>query len=152
MSSPFSTLEEFNNVLEGPTEGAIYTFAHTPAINAIALLLAVGIFIWFIIATYTTHDSSSADMDKSLNHLSTFIVVGLLSVITAASHSASRSPRTEQTTAQHKPALNSSYRQQASSKIPLGLLGIVGIGLPNFRRRARRKARQKQFSDFLREE
>ena len=64
MSSPFSTIEEFNNVLDGPTEGAIYTFANSPVINIIALLVAVGIFIWFMVATYTTHADPSSSMDQ----------------------------------------------------------------------------------------
>ena len=62
MTSPFSTLEEFNAAIDGPTGGAIYTFAHTPAINAIALVASVGIFIWFIVATYSSnHDLPSVD-------------------------------------------------------------------------------------------
>ncbi|MEM9945676.1 MAG: hypothetical protein AAF810_06385 [Cyanobacteria bacterium P01_D01_bin.36] len=149
MSSPFSTIEEFNNVLDGPTEGAIYTFANSPVINIIALLVAVGIFIWFMVATYTTHADPSSSMDQSLNHLSTFLVVGLLSVITAAGSYANRSPRAEQPMAQHKSTLSSGYGQ-AAGKIPLGLLGMVGVGLPSLRRRARRKARQKALSNFLR--
>ena len=54
MSSPFKTIEEFNAAADGPTEGAIYTFAHTPIVNALALLVSVGIFVWFIIKTYDT--------------------------------------------------------------------------------------------------
>ncbi|MGB5914829.1 MAG: hypothetical protein WBG63_08185, partial [Phormidesmis sp.] len=55
MSSPFITIEEFNSATDGPTEGAIYTFANSPAINAIALVVAVGVFIWFLVATCMTH-------------------------------------------------------------------------------------------------
>ncbi|MEL6469803.1 MAG: hypothetical protein AAFQ74_08750 [Cyanobacteria bacterium J06623_4] len=143
MSSPFTTLEDFNNAIEGPTGGAIYTFANSPAINAIALLVAVGIFLWFIFATYSSHASPSGSMDKSLNHLSSFLVLGLLSAMTAAGHYANRAPRPEHPTAQHRPSLKFVH-QQPSKKLPLGLLGMMGIGLPSLSRTSKRKARTKQ--------
>lgn len=149
MSSPFTTLEEFSNALEGPTGGAIYTFANAPAINAIALLVAVGIFIWFMVATYSTHSSPSGSMDKSLNHLSGFLIMGLLSAITAVGYHANRPSRAERPMAQHKPALKSVHRQ-AAEKLPLGLLGMVGVGIPNLRRRYKRKPRGKR-SGYLSE-
>ncbi|MEL6900136.1 MAG: hypothetical protein AAFP07_04225 [Cyanobacteria bacterium J06606_4] len=143
MSSPFTTLEDFSNAIEGPTGGAIYTFANAPAINAIALLVAVGIFLWFIVATYSTHASPSGSMDNSLNHLSSFLVLGLLSAITAAGHYANRAPRPEQAMTQHRPSLKAVH-QQTSKKLPLGLLGMAGIGLPSLSRTSKRKARSKR--------
>ena len=136
MSSPFSTIEEFNGAIDGPTGGAIYTFAKTPIINHIALLVAVGIFIWFIVKTYSTpHEpgvepsvESGADngVDRSLNHLSMFIVAGLLSFVAAGHRYASRP---EADTAQNAPQTR--LYQATSRRVPLGLLGMVSAGLTN---------------------
>ncbi|MEO0396310.1 MAG: hypothetical protein ACFB14_21395 [Leptolyngbyaceae cyanobacterium] len=136
MTSPFSTLEEFNAAIDGPTGGAIYTFAHTPAINAIALVASVGIFIWFIVATYSSnHDLPS--VDKSINRLSSFIVIGLLSLVAADQL---------QHTHQNKQSAQASSRLAKSSRqaAPLALLGMTGIGLP-LRRGKRRKRSYRSF-------
>lgn len=131
MSSPFSTLEEFNGAIDGPTEGAIYTFAGSPAINAIALLVSVGLFLWFIVKTYTPAHHETSSMDKSISHLSSFIVAGLLSWVAAdliqpsIREQAYRSPP------------RSSLVSRAR-RVPLTLLGMVGVGLP-----ARRSRRQR---------
>lgn len=136
MSSPFSTIEEFNNAIDGPTEGAIYTFAQTPIINILALLVAIGLFIWFIVSTYTPHSptSTTSTVDKSLNHLSALFVVGLLSLV-AADHR--QQVRTDPSEAVPQAGLSQSPRSQT----PLGLLGMIGIGLPTFRRTTSRRKR-----------
>ena len=122
MTSPFSTIEEFNAAVDGPTEGAIYTFAHVPIINILALLVAVGIFIWFIIATYSTHvEPPTAAVDKSLNRLSSLLVIGLLSLVAADHRQATRTEQTTQANAQTQ------VSQPAKRLAPLGLLGMVGI-------------------------
>ncbi|MEL6815599.1 MAG: hypothetical protein AAFP03_12385 [Cyanobacteria bacterium J06598_3] len=146
-TSPFTTIEEFNNVLEGPTEGAIYTFANAPAMNAIALIASVGIFIWFIVATYRTHDSPTSSMDKSLNHLSTFIVVSLLSVIAAGQY-ANRPANADLNARKDQPALKR-VSQATTGKVPLGLLGMFGAGLPGLNRFYRQKSRKKRRSASL---
>jgi hypothetical protein len=126
MASPFSTLEEFNAAIDGPTGGAIYTFAHTPAINNIALLVCVGIFIWFIVATYSPgHHLPS--VDKSINRLSSFIVIGLLSLVAADQIQKTHQPSQAESP---KATLAQSSRRAA----PLALLGMTGIGLPKLRR------------------
>ncbi len=128
MSSPFSTIEEFNNAIDGPTEGAIYTFANAPAINMIALMVAAVIFIWFIIASYTTHTHDEPPtVDRSLERLSSFIVIGLLSLVAA---DYSRTVHRDQTQA----SVPAKTAQSARKAAPLGLLGMVGIGLPGLRR------------------
>lgn len=132
MTSPFSTLEDFNAAIDGPTGGAIYTFAHTPAINAIALLFGVGIFIWFIVATYSTSDHLPA-VDKSLNRLSSFIVIGLLSLVSAEQLQHNKTQPSVQE-ANTERLVRSSKRA-----IPLTLLGMLGVGLP--RRRSQRRKR-----------
>lgn len=133
MSSPFSTIEEFNAAIDGPTEGAIYTFANTPIVNILALLVAVGIFVWFIVATYNTHATPpAATLDRSLNHLSSFIVIGLLSLV-AADHRQVNPDKRAETAPQAS--------SQVSQRVPLGLLGMVSVGLPTFRRTTKRRKR-----------
>lgn len=134
MSSPFSTIEEFNGAADGPTEGAIYTFANTPIVNTLALLVAVGIFVWFIVATYSTHVSSpTTTVDKSLNRLSSFIVIGLLSLVAADHRQTARPEHTTQATAQP------SVLQSSRRAVPFTLLGMMGIGLPTSRRQKRKR-------------
>ena len=142
MPSPFSTLEDFNAAIDGPTEGAIYTFAHTPAINGIALIVSVGLFIWFIVATYsTTHELPS--VDKSLNRLSSFIVMGLLSLVAADqlqnTHQTRRSAQQQ--------ATPSSVLAQSKRAAPLAVLGMAGIGLPNLRR-TKSQRRKRSYRHF----
>ncbi len=130
MSSPFSTFEEFEGALDGPTAGAIYTFAHSPAVNIIALLIGVGLFLWFLVGTFSTHYEVPA-VDKSLNHLSAFIVAGLLSFAGV---------EYRQTHQPHQPAeaqtSSLSHRQQALPTV--GLLGLGLLKLP-MGQQARRK-------------
>lgn len=130
-ASPFETIDEFNGVLDGPTEGAIYTFAHTPALNAIALVASVAIFIWFLIRTYATHHNVPK-MDKSLNSLSMLIVVGLLSLVSAEFRQPSRTVNTADAETRSAPSRTQS--------IPAVLLGLTGLGAahgskPRHRRR-----------------
>lgn len=137
MSSPFSTLEEFNGAIDGPTGGAIYTFADKPAINNIALIVAVGLFLWFIVKTYaTSHDPSA--FDKSLNHLSTFIIAGLLSLVAADYQHSSRSERVARTMTQDTTEMRTHSPARRSS----GLLAMVGLGLPALNRSGRRRKSQ----------
>lgn len=144
MSSPFSTIEEFNGAIDGPTGGAIYTFAKTPIINHIALVVAAGIFVWFIVNTYSDRHEPSVEhaaengVDKSLNHLSMFIVAGLLSFVAAGHRYASRPGANVERRAQNV-SQTRSY-QTAARRVPLGMLGMMSVGLPTFRRMTGQKA------------
>lgn len=129
MSSPFKTIEEFNGAVDGPTEGAIYTFAHTPIVNTLALLAAVGIFVWFIIKTYDTR-SKPTKIERSLDHLSSFIVIGLLSLLAIEGRPTIRPDVQRETIVQvvsHGSPVTVSRRMA-----PLGFLGMVGLSLPTF--------------------
>ncbi len=122
MSSPFSTIDEFQGAIDGPTEGAIYTFASSPAINSIALLIGIGIFFWFLSKTFSTRYEANT-VDKSLNHLSAFIVAGLLSLAGA---------EYQQTHQPHSPdkAQPQAVSPRSGATTALGFLGMAGIGLP----------------------
>ncbi|MGB3671216.1 MAG: hypothetical protein WA984_13965 [Phormidesmis sp.] len=193
MSSPFITIEEFNSATDGPTEGAIYTFANSPAINAIALVVAVGVFIWFLVATCMTHaqppavnppvinppathppaiDPSAIDpsainpsainpsaidpsainppatnneVNKSIDRLSSFIVIGLLSLVAADYRQSARSRPTAQSVVSSSVA-HKDLVHKTLAPLGTGLLGMVGIGLPGDERarRARARARSRQ--------
>lgn len=79
-SSPFSNVEAFHSAIEGPTEGAIYTFAQAPAINTIALLLAIVLFVWFM--GQLGHKSRKQPaFNKSFITLSLLLVTGLLATV-----------------------------------------------------------------------
>lgn len=134
-ASPFETIEEFNGVVDGPTEGAIYTFAHTPAVNMIALLVSVGLFIWFIIGTYSSHHNVPSKMDKSLNSLVMLVTVGLLSLVSVEFR---QSPRPIPT-AETSESTRAGHRAQG---IPALLLGLTGIGAAQRRPRRRRDHRK----------
>lgn len=121
MSSPFATYEEFEGAIDGPTGGAIYTFAHNPTVNIIAMLVGIGLFVWFLTKTFKSHYDLPIP-EKALNHLSTFIVAGLLS-LAGLEH--------RQTVQPHQPAARAeAVSQRPSPKAALGLLGMMGVGLP----------------------
>jgi hypothetical protein len=140
MTSPFQTIDDFNGAIKGPTEGAIYTFATNPAINNIALCVAVILFIWFIVGTYSAHHSMPK-VDKSLSSLSTVIVVGLLSLVAADLR---QPPGEVRTAAMNRSAIAARSNQNLlKSALPLGMLGMAGMGLPGVGRRKQRKRRDR---------
>lgn len=120
MSSPFSTFEEFEGAIDGSTGGAIYTFAHTPAVNAIVLLITVGLFFWFMVGTFATRYEESS-LDRSINSLSVLILAGLLSLAGVEHSQTQRKNVTAQGSSQ-TPVL------QHAAKTPVGLLGLMGLG------------------------
>ncbi|PSR18329.1 hypothetical protein C8255_08035 [filamentous cyanobacterium CCP3] len=140
MSSPFSTFEEFEGAIDGPTGGAIYTFANNPAINTIILLICVGLFIWFLVRTFTTHYNVPA-VDKSLNHLSAFIVAGLLS-IAGAEYRQINQPY------QPAEAQPQATVQRSGARSALGLLGLASVGLPLRSRSTKASRRRGLYRDI----
>jgi hypothetical protein len=137
MSSPFSTIEEFEAAIDGPTGGAIYTFAHMPVVNAIALLIAVGLFIWFVICTFSTRYEESSG-ERSVQNLTMLILAGLLSLV-GVEHPQNQT-QTHATT--HQMPQATAMRQ--SRQNPVGWLGLVGLGGARLRRSAHRKGRNRR--------
>jgi len=81
MASPFLTAEAFHHAIAGSTQGAIYTFAHTPAVNGTALAVAALLFIHFVTHLLTPKHPKASRFDRSLMHLSLLLVTGLLSLV-----------------------------------------------------------------------
>lgn len=143
MSSPFTTLEAFNGAADGPTEGAIYTFAQAPIFNYIALGASVALFFWFIIKTYSGHatEQISPPLERSSNNtLVPLIVAGLLSLFAADIRQSSRPASTEQNNRSQEPALSDS--RWASNLLPVGLLGMMSVGGSSMRKVAGRRRRR----------
>jgi hypothetical protein len=134
MSSPFSTIEAFEGAIDGPTGGAIYTFAHVPIVNAIALIIAACLFIWFMVSSFSTrYEETSAE--QSLQNLTMLILAGLLSLVgVGQSHTPSR---TQAATQEATPVATS----RSSFRVPVGLLGLVGLGSSGLRSTTRRQRR-----------
>ncbi|MBE9080428.1 hypothetical protein IQ241_24605 [Romeria aff. gracilis LEGE 07310] len=132
--SPFSTLDEFNNAAEGPTEGAIYTFAQSPAIIGIAIIVSALVFCWFIYTTFTINRNNTDEAGGPV-HYSVVILAGLLSLaggLYASQSQPQREARSQPTTAPQP------------KQTPLALFGLTGLSaLPTYRqfRRAQRRSR-----------
>lgn len=137
MSSPFSTIEEFEGAIDGPTGGAIYTFAHVPAVNAIALVIAAGLFIWFLIATFSTRYEETA-AERSFQNLTMLILAGFLSLAGV------EQPQSPSPTQAASPEAQSIATARPVAPMPLGLLGMVGLGGAGLRQTARRQRRRQR--------
>jgi len=134
MSSPFSTIEAFEGAIDGPTGGAIYTFAHVPAVNAIALIIAAGLFIWFLVSSFSTRYKETS-AEQSFQNLTMLILAGLLSLMGVEQ---SQNPsRTQAATQEATPMATS----RPSIRVPVGLLGLVGLGSAGLRPTTRRQRR-----------
>lgn len=134
MSSPFQTLEEFQQATDGPTGGAIYTFANAPALIGIAIVLSVLLLFWFIYASYTTKAEKSETSNPL--HLSVLIVAGLVS-LAGSLYPTNSNPAEVAARRDVKTTASSNHRHT-----PLTLLGLAGLAtLPTHRRlkRPRRK-------------
>lgn len=137
MSSPFQTIEEFKQAADGPTEGAIYTFANNPGVIGVALLVAVLPLLWFIYASYTIKPDRP-ETHTSVN-LSVLIVAGLVSLFGSLNHGDSQSAREAALKRDSRTPISTNHRPLA----PIALLGLAGGALPLFRR-SRKKPQRSQ--------
>ncbi len=120
-ASPFATWEEFEGAIDGPTGGAIYTFADRPALLGIATVVAALVFIYFI---YASFHIKSGDTSAEPPH-----ALGLLLVAGAASAMASLY---EGVVDQKNPQQVSrsgevSQVSKASRQLPAALLGMTSL-------------------------
>ncbi|GAB4376841.1 MAG: hypothetical protein Kow00121_24710 [Elainellaceae cyanobacterium] len=138
MSSPFQTIEEFNQATEGPTGGAIYTFANNPALIGIAIIASVLLFCWFIYASFTV----KAEQEKVSNpvNLSVLIVAGLVSLASSLFPGHTDSAKEASARRETRATASAPHHQT-----PFALLGLAGLGAASSqqtRRLRRRKTRQ----------
>jgi hypothetical protein len=136
-ASPFATWEEFEGAIDGPTGGAIYTFADRPALLGIATVVAALIFIYFIYASFNIKSGdTSAEPPQAL---------GLLLVAGAASAMASLYEGfIEQKTPQQvsRPGQVAQV-SKTSRSVPAALLGMTGlVGVAPKRKRSKTSRRR----------
>jgi hypothetical protein len=136
-ASPFATWEEFQGANDGPTGGAIYTFADRPALLGIATVVAVLLFVYFI---YASFNIKSGDTSAESPHvLAVLLVAGAASAMATlyqgltdqkATHHASRSGQVSQVAKSSRP-------------LPAALLGMTGLaGLSSQRKRSKAMRRR----------
>lgn len=134
-ASPFQTWEEFEGAIEGPTGGAIYTFADRPALIGIMVVVAALIFLYFIYASF--HISSGESSAKSPTVLSALLIAGAASALTAlyegftekeAPRQAGRSQEAGQVT-------------KSTRAMPAALFGTVGLASVAKRKKLARRIR-----------
>ncbi|MEO1620432.1 MAG: hypothetical protein AAFU53_05285, partial [Cyanobacteria bacterium J06632_3] len=100
------------------------------------------IFLWFMVKTYTTMpDEKPSSMERSLNHLSSFIVIGLLSFVGA------EQLKQPSVTEQAQQIESRSRLANAAKHAPMALFGMMGLQLPSgrkskYRRRQYRRPRR----------
>lgn len=119
-ASPFGSWEEFEGAIDGPTGGAIYTFADRPALNGIMLVVAALIFLYFIYASF--HIKSGQTSAKSPPVLGLLLVAGVASAM-ASLYEGFTTQRAGQQS--NRPAMSETAK--ASRQIPVALLGMTGL-------------------------
>jgi apolipoprotein N-acyltransferase len=141
MISPFETFEEFSTA-----EGPIYTFANSPAVIGILLVICLLLSLYFVYASFVIKKGASNAQNPMF--LGIVIATGALSL---ADHLYSNHirgsdyPRGE--AALHRPTANVTQSDKAASRNthsnfqPLALLGLVGGGTATHRRKSRRPQR-----------
>lgn len=133
-ASPFTTWEEFEGAIEGPTSGAIYTFADRPALVGIMVVVAALVFLYFIYASF--HISSGESSAKSPTVLGMLLVAGAASAMTSLYEGF-----TEQTVQQASRSGEISQPAKQSRKVPLAMLGMTGLAGISQRKRVSRRRR-----------
>lgn len=132
-ASPFKTWEAFEGSVDGPTGGAIYTFADRPALIGILVVVAALVFLYFIYASF--HISNGASSAKSPTALGMLLVAGAASAM-ASLYEGFTEPTVRQTS--RSEAVSQPTRQ--SRKAPLAMLGMTGLaGLSQRQRTSRRR-------------
>lgn len=137
MSSPFQTLEEFKQATDGPTEGAIYTFANNPGVIGIAIVVCVLPLLWFIYASYTL--KAGEPETRNPVNLSVLIVAGLASLFGSLSHGDSQTAQEAAVRRDGKTTVSAHQRTTA----PIAFLGLASGALPFFRRSRKSAQRSK---------
>ncbi|MEL6383748.1 MAG: hypothetical protein AAFQ89_15090 [Cyanobacteria bacterium J06626_18] len=120
-ASPFETWEDFEGAIDGPTGGAIYTFADRPALIAIMIIVAALVFLYFLYAAF--HISSGESSAKSPPTLGLLLVAGAASAMATLYEGV-----VEKTSVQHASRSDEvSQPTKQSRKLPLAMIGMTGL-------------------------
>lgn len=123
MISPFSTFEEFSEA-----EGPIYTFANSPAIIGLLLVLCVAIALYFLYVSFGM-------TQEKLKHpvaLSLLLLAGAVSLLTLPFQPT-----------QSEASRRTSQPERSMTWQPLALLGLIGGGR-SFDQSAKRQSRRRR--------
>jgi len=130
-ASPFDSWEAFEGAVDGPTGGAIYTFADRPALIGITIVVAALVFLYFIYASFCIKSGNSNAKSPP--------VLGLLLATGAASAMASfYEGVTERGAVQQASPPGQSRLTKQARKVPVALLGMTGLAGVSGRKRPRR--------------
>lgn len=134
MISPFETFEEFSTA-----EGPIYTFANSPAVIGVLLIICLLISLYFVYASFVIKKGVSTGQNPMF--LGIVIATGALSLAdhVYANHFREGDRPTADITQSDKPHPGRNFQ-------PLALLGLVGSRAAT----RRRKNRRPQYSAAIR--
>lgn len=133
-ASPFKTWEEFEGTVDGPTGGAIYTFADRPALIGIMVVVAALVFLYFLYASFNISNGESSA--KSPTVLGMLLVAGAASAMASLYEGLSDRP-----VQQASRSGEVSQPTKQSRKAPLAMLGMTGLAGLSQRQRVSRRRR-----------
>lgn len=134
-ASPFKTWEEFEGSIDGPTGGAIYTFADRPALIGIMVVVAALVFLYFLYASF--HISGGQSTAKSPTTLGLLLVAGAASAMASLYEGVTERNGVQQ--ANRSGEISQPAKQ--SRKAPLAILGMTGLAGVSQRQRGSRRRR-----------
>ncbi|MGD1928961.1 MAG: hypothetical protein ACFB12_08620 [Leptolyngbyaceae cyanobacterium] len=134
-ASPFNGWAAFEGAIDGPTGGAIYTFADRPILIGIMIVVAALIFLYFIYASF--HISSGRSTPKSPPVLGLLLVAGAASAMTSLYEGVMEREAVRQTA---RPG-QSQVAEPTARKVPLAVFGMTGLVGLTGRQRPRKRRR-----------
>jgi len=135
-ASPFKTGEEFAGALDGPTGGAIYTFADRPALIGIMVVLSALIFLYFIYASFNVKAGESTA--KSPEVLGVLLLVGAASAMMSL-YETVKGPNPRRASARQEMAQTRSENSPGAVPALLGMTSLAGLSSRRKRRQRPRK-------------
>ncbi|MEM6522124.1 MAG: hypothetical protein AAF722_22665 [Cyanobacteria bacterium P01_C01_bin.70] len=134
-ASPFQTWEEFEGAVDGPTGGAIYTFADRPALIGIMVVVAALVFLYFLYAAF--HISSGESTAKPPSALGLLLVAGAASAMTALYEGFTEQKPVRQAARSGEVAQAST----SSRQLPAAMVGMLGLVSVSKRKKSSRRIR-----------
>lgn len=132
-ASPFQSWEEFEGAIDGPTGGAIYTFADRPVLIGIMLVVAALIFLYFLYASF--HISGGESTAKSPSTLGLLLVAGAASAMASLYEGFNEQNRVREAA---RPG-EVTQVSETSRKLPAAMVGMMGmVGVTKRKKSSRR--------------